>query len=114
MHHATSLFFALLFSTFLCTCVRAQKAAPESFFVSGQVFGTDGETMIGATVHVPKTTHGTVADRNGFFELRVYPGQSLEVSYLGYERACAGTPLSGLTSEHPLSRSRCSLQTPEA
>ncbi|MEM7656195.1 MAG: TonB family protein [Bacteroidota bacterium] len=54
----------------------------------GIVFGTitdpSGEPLIGATVLIPNTTRGTVADVNGNFSLELQANEQIEVRYLGY------------------------------
>ncbi|MDR2683347.1 MAG: TonB-dependent receptor [Dysgonamonadaceae bacterium] len=43
------------------------------------------EAVIGASVTVQGTTTGVVTDLNGKFELRASPGQTLQISYMGYK-----------------------------
>ncbi len=52
--------------------------------VSGYVYASDGEPVIGCSVVIKGTTEGTITDLDGYFEL--YPAQSgmtLEFSYIG-------------------------------
>lgn len=70
------LFIALLF---LSTASMAQLT------VSGSIFDSTGESLIGATVVEQGTSNGTVSDYNGYYELTVEsPDAILEISYTGY------------------------------
>ena len=53
--------------------------------VSGTVFDDKGEPVIGASVVVQGTTHGTVTDFDGNFSLTADQGAKLAVSYVGYK-----------------------------
>ena len=68
-------FFALLASTIM----YAQSE------ISGTVVDPTGETVIGATVMEKGTTNGTVTDYDGNFKLKVQPGKTLVISYIGFE-----------------------------
>lgn len=53
--------------------------------VSGQITDINNDPLIGATVLVRNTTHGTVTDLDGNFTLLNVPSNStLEISYVGY------------------------------
>lgn len=53
--------------------------------VTGHVLdGKDREPLIGASVVVKGTTHGSMTDANGAFSLKVYPEATLMVTYVGY------------------------------
>ncbi|MBR5670374.1 MAG: carboxypeptidase-like regulatory domain-containing protein, partial [Bacteroidales bacterium] len=52
--------------------------------VRGTVVDSDNMPVVGAAVMVPGTTTGVTTDRDGNFELRVAPGTTLEVSFIGY------------------------------
>ena len=77
----------------------AQTQAPSSGkkkTVSGTVFDSQGEPIIGATVQEKGTTNGIVTDFDGNFTLTVTDGAMLSVAYLGYqtqELAAKGTDL---------------------
>lgn len=45
---------------------------------------SDGEPLIGATILVKETKAGTVTDMDGKFSIRIAKGQTLVVSYIGY------------------------------
>jgi len=54
--------------------------------ITGTVYDETGETVIGATVVEKGTTNGTVTDFDGNFTIKVNPGTTLVVSYIGYEK----------------------------
>ena len=45
----------------------------------------EGEPLIGATVMVKETKTGTVTDFDGIYTLKIAKGQTLVISYIGYE-----------------------------
>ncbi len=51
--------------------------------VTGQVIGSDGEPVIGATILAKGTSNGTSTDLDGKFSLKVPQGSTLVVSYVG-------------------------------
>ena len=56
---------------------------------NGKVSGTvssasNGEPLIGVSVMVVGTNHGSVTDFNGAFEVEAKAGQTLKISYVGY------------------------------
>ncbi|MCB0594948.1 MAG: SusC/RagA family TonB-linked outer membrane protein [Lewinellaceae bacterium] len=56
----------------------------------------EGEAMVGASIFVKDGEAGTITDAKGQFEMRVLPGDSLVLSYIGYEEsviAAGNTPL---------------------
>ncbi|NJK94925.1 MAG: hypothetical protein HC905_08440 [Bacteroidales bacterium] len=54
--------------------------------VSGRLTDSrTGEPLIGATITVKGTTQGTVTDADGNYSIDVYPNESLNFSYIGYE-----------------------------
>ncbi|OJV86722.1 MAG: SusC/RagA family TonB-linked outer membrane protein [Bacteroidia bacterium 44-10] len=52
--------------------------------IKGTIRDILNEPLIGATVTVKGTTHGTVTDVNGNFSIKINPGDILLVSYIGY------------------------------
>ena len=68
--------FALLF---VCTLSYAQTE------ISGTVLDPTGETVIGATVMEKGTSNGTVTDFDGNFKIKVNPGATLVITYIGFE-----------------------------
>ncbi|MBO6025947.1 MAG: SusC/RagA family TonB-linked outer membrane protein, partial [Bacteroidales bacterium] len=63
-----------------CTIAYAQTE------ITGTVVDETGETVIGATVVEKGTSNGTVTDFDGNFVIKVNPGATLVVSYIGYEK----------------------------
>ena len=53
--------------------------------VRGTVVDEQGEPVIGASVIVEGTTHGTVTDFDGNFLLNAPQGAKLDISYVGYK-----------------------------
>lgn len=53
--------------------------------VKGRIVDQNGEPIIGATIKVKGTSHGSVSDMDGNFSLKVPAGATLEVSYIGYK-----------------------------
>lgn len=53
--------------------------------ISGSVFDTNGEPIIGATVVVKGTNAGTVTDFDGNFVIEAEDGATIQVSYVGYK-----------------------------
>ncbi|MDR1938453.1 MAG: SusC/RagA family TonB-linked outer membrane protein, partial [Tannerellaceae bacterium] len=52
--------------------------------ITGVVYDSNGEPIIGANVVVKGTAKGTVTDMDGRFSLDVAKGSVLEISYIGY------------------------------
>ena len=72
--------------TTLLLMVGMLTASAQTQTVKGMVTSaTDGEPLIGATVMVKETKAGTVTDLDGNFTTKVSKGQTLVVSYIGYE-----------------------------
>ncbi len=64
--------------TLVVTSMQAQ--------ITGKVTGSDSnEPLIGASVVVKGTTNGTVTDVDGSFSVNAKAGDSLQVSFLGYD-----------------------------
>ena len=64
----------------VCVAASAQKIN-----VSGTIFDSAGETVIGATVMEKGTTNGAVTDMDGNFKLSVGKNATLVISYIGYK-----------------------------
>ena len=61
-------------------------AVQQTRTVTGQIVDTKGETIIGANVLEKGTpNNGTVTDMDGKFTLKVSPGATLVISYIGYK-----------------------------
>ena len=63
--------------------------------ISGTVYDSKGDALVGATIKVKGESEGTVTNVNGEFLLLVNPDATLVVSFLGYESA--EVPVSGKT-----------------
>ena len=63
--------------------------------ISGTVYDTKGDVLVGATIKVKGESEGTVTNVNGEFLLLVNPDATLVVSFLGYESV--EVPVSGKT-----------------
>ena len=63
--------------------------------ISGTVYDSKGDVLVGATIKVKGESEGTVTNVNGEFLLLVNPDATLVVSFLGYESA--EVPVSGKT-----------------
>lgn len=58
----------------------------QSIVVGGKIFSSsDGEPLVGATVHIQGSTKGTVTDIDGLYQLQVIPGDVLVFSYIGFK-----------------------------
>ena len=67
--------------------------------VTGTVTSANGETVIGATVKIKGVKGvGTVTDLDGKFTINAKPGQTLEISYIGYSNKTAKVPANGKIS----------------
>ncbi len=65
--------------------VQTLSAALSAKPVNGKVTSaTDGEPLIGATVHVQGLKNGTVTDFNGNYTIQAEQGQTLVFSYVGF------------------------------
>ncbi len=60
-------------------------AAPAKRTIKGVVEDETGEALIGATIQVEGTSIGVSADMDGNFQIQASDGQTLLVSYIGYE-----------------------------
>ncbi|WP_419803271.1 SusC/RagA family TonB-linked outer membrane protein [Mucilaginibacter sp.] len=71
--------YLMLFGVFSTLIVSAQTR------ITGKVTGADDkQPIIGASVKVQGTTTGAVTDANGNFAVSASPGNTLVISYLGY------------------------------
>ena len=71
----------LLSIVFLAATLSAQDA----YMLKGVVQDEAGEPLIGATVMVKGTTQGVATDIDGNFAVNVKKGQTIDVSYVGYD-----------------------------
>ena len=78
----------LLIGLFLSVAAFAQQIT-----VKGHVKDATGEPIIGATIKVSGAQGGVISDFDGNFTIQATQGQTLEVSYIGYQTATvAATP----------------------
>ncbi|MCR4957084.1 MAG: carboxypeptidase-like regulatory domain-containing protein, partial [Prevotella sp.] len=70
----------LLLGLFLSVGAFAQQIT-----VKGHVKDATGEPIIGATIRVAGTQSGVVTDFDGNFQIQASQGQTLNVSYIGYQ-----------------------------
>ena len=75
-----------------------QKASAQANMItaSGEIIGSDGEPVIGATVLCKGTSNGTSTDLDGKFSFQVPKGSTLIISYVGcktQEVKATGAPL---------------------
>lgn len=69
--------------TLLLTCIAVWTQAQTR--ISGQVLDENDAPLIGATVFVQGTTHGTTTDLEGEFTLNLHhPDRNLVISFVGY------------------------------
>lgn len=73
----------LAFFIFLFTSLSFLMA--QEITVTGVVHDNEGETLPGVSVVVKGSTHGTVTDIDGNFEIKVSQGATLEFSYVGFQ-----------------------------
>ena len=73
---------SLLLGLFLSVGAFAQQIA-----VKGHVKDASGEPIIGATIRVAGTQTGVVSDFDGNFQIQANQGQTLSVTYVGYQTA---------------------------
>lgn len=75
-----------LMLTTLLVAVGILTASAQTQTVKGVVTSAaEGEPLIGATVMVKETKSGTVTDFDGNYTLKIAKGQTLVISYIGYE-----------------------------
>ena len=96
--------FFLTFLFYVCTtvgyAVNVEHDGPHDQFsskkkISGTVYDSKGDVLVGATIKVKGESEGTVTNVNGEFLLLVNPDATLVVSFLGYESV--EVPVSGKT-----------------
>ena len=63
--------------------VTATQAASKT--ISGVVKDVEGQPIIGANILEKGTSRGVVTDVDGRFTLKVSPGSTIQISYIGYE-----------------------------
>ena len=76
------LYFTIVFGIAISSTVMAQ----ETISAKGIVLDTDGSPIPGVTVVVKGTTKGTVTGVDGDFGITVQKGNTLEFSFIGFEK----------------------------
>ena len=93
-----------IFSLLLLACISMSAAAEPSYghlTLSGSVTdATDGEALIGVTIHITELSKTTVTDINGHYSFTDLPQKSvtLQVSYVGHQTIIKEVDLS--TTSH--------------
>ena len=64
--------------------LHAAAASQQQGMITGSVYDSAGEPVIGASVMVEGTSTGTITDLDGKFQLNVKPGTKLQISFIGY------------------------------
>ncbi|MBO4771588.1 MAG: carboxypeptidase-like regulatory domain-containing protein, partial [Bacteroidales bacterium] len=102
--------------------INITSRAMSPITVSGKILDPSGEPLVGATVLVKGTHHGTVTSINGDFTIQAEEGSTLIISYIGYQTIeIAAAPSINVTMEEgqPLeqvvvSSTRAGIKTPMA
>lgn len=71
------------------------QAAIAQTTVTGQVVDENSDPLIGASVQIKGTSTGMPTDIDGNFSINAKPGQTLVVSYIGYDKREVTVPESG-------------------
>ncbi len=74
-----------LFGLMVLMLLMSVQAFAQNLQVSGRVFDELGEGLIGAGVVIQGTIQGTVTDIDGYYEISVPQGATLEFSCVGYK-----------------------------
>ena len=70
----------------LADTVKSVNIQQQAGKVKGQVFDSNGEPVIGASVKiVGQKNSGAITDIDGNFVINAQNGQSLEISYIGFK-----------------------------
>lgn len=69
----------------MACCCLPNLVLAQTKTITGTVTDQDGNTLPGATVSVKGTVKATSTSQNGTFSILAEPGQTLEVSSIGYE-----------------------------
>ena len=79
MRKILQLLFLLCGSILWSLQLHAQKT------ITGKVIGENDEPLIGATVKVQGTNRSTLTGSDGNFQIQAKEGETLEITYVGYE-----------------------------
>lgn len=69
----------------LCLSLSSLQLLGQTIPISGSVYTSTGEPLIGATITEKDTGNGTISDFNGYYELTVSADATIVVSYVGYD-----------------------------
>src|SRR5690606_12821527 len=70
---------------FMLTAVQVLSAQEEITYTGQVVAGDSEEPLIGVNLLILRTGSGTQTDFDGHFELSARPGDSIRISYIGYD-----------------------------
>jgi TonB-linked SusC/RagA family outer membrane protein len=73
----------LLLSSLLC--ISCMLALAQKKTIRGKITGDAGSPVSGATILIKGTNTGTATAKDGSFSIQVSPGESLEISAVGYD-----------------------------
>ncbi|MFV0332441.1 MAG: carboxypeptidase-like regulatory domain-containing protein, partial [Dysgonomonas sp.] len=76
-------FLVMFMSLLFINIVHAQNISTNGN-IKGSVFDKKGEPIIGATIINSITKAGTVTDLDGLFTIAAQPGETLTISYIGF------------------------------
>jgi TonB-linked SusC/RagA family outer membrane protein len=85
----TGVVFSLMNNNIALSVEKKEKTTPQSpgnVRVTGTVADENGEPLPGVTVGVRGSPRGVITDVDGKFAIEVEPSNTLEISFLGYER----------------------------
>ena len=68
----------------LICCLSGATWAQTQSNINGLITDSSGEPLIGVSIQVKGTTHGTISDLDGKFMLLAKTGDILRISYVGY------------------------------
>ena len=79
--------YAMILSLAACLLLAAGQTAFAQNRISGRVADEEGEPLAGASVLIKGTQTGTVTDTHGHWSMSAKSGQTLVVSFIGYDSA---------------------------
>ncbi len=87
LSRATRILTILFIVSLLAISVSVAQNQKRIIQLSGIILGPDSMSVVpGAHIYVPKAGRGTTSNRTGFFSMPVLVGDSVVVSFVGYER----------------------------
>lgn len=76
----------LLMLCFLQEKTVAQGQDPHIFFNGVIIEAKSNEPLPGATIMIPRAGRGMISNTQGYFSMKVFPGDSIVFSYLGFKK----------------------------